>query len=159
MQLASKEVGRRYLETRSALAKRLAELKPFRSFLIVDDKQFDADVLAGLLRKITGEDTQVSTARTPANAVTLVTRQAPDLLFMDDRLGHNGTALTLLPALRRVGFLGPVVILSNLMTRERRAEFIRLGAAEALHKDDLDSGALISLLLKIAGAGDTRAGA
>ena len=47
-----------------------------------------------------------------------------------------------------MGFNGAIVIVSGLMLRDRRAEMMRPGAFEALHKDDLDTETLIRLLLQ-----------
>lgn len=40
------------------------------------------------------------------------------------------------------------------MLRDRRAELMRLGVDEALHKDDLDSERLIRLILQLLDSGN-----
>jgi CheY-like chemotaxis protein len=145
--------GSKYLETRSELSKALSERLPYRRIQIVDDTQFDADVLAGRLRKVLGREVVLDVAR---NLNTLHKQWAetmPDLVFLDDRLGHMGTATVHVPALRRMGFQGAIIIVSGLMLRDRRAELMRLGAFEALHKDDLDTETLIRLLLQLMDSG------
>ena len=56
----SDPTGRDYLLKRSRLAKRLGEMATFDRIQIVDDDQFDADVLAGNLRKILGREIEVA---------------------------------------------------------------------------------------------------
>jgi DNA-binding NarL/FixJ family response regulator len=138
-----------YLLKRSILAKRLAETCPFKRFTIIDDTLFDADVLAGGLRKVLGREIHVEIARNIHTLHKLWEVAKPDLCFLDDRLGHMGSASTHLPALRRMGYREHIVVVSGLMSRDRRALLMQLGAAEALHKDDLDTGRLIELLLQM----------
>jgi DNA-binding NarL/FixJ family response regulator len=146
---ASQPRGAEYLETRSKLAKALSDTVPFRRIQIVDDTQFDADVLAGRLRKVLGRDVVLESARNLNMLHKQWAEQKPDLVFLDDRLGQTGSATVHLPSLRRMGFMGSIVVVSGLMLRDRRAELMRLGAFEALHKDDLDTERLIRLLLQL----------
>lgn len=148
--------GRAYLAQRSALAKRLAAGYPYRHIQIVDDCSLDGDVLASLLRKVLGADVRIMTARSIAAAREQWQQRRPDLMFLDDRLGPAGSANIHLPQLRRLGFNGPIVVMSGLMGRERRGEMIRLGAVEAVHKDDLVSARLIELLLLVIDRGGGR---
>jgi DNA-binding NarL/FixJ family response regulator len=157
MQTAALTNTKSYLTKRSALAKRLAETSYFKHFTLIDDTQLDADVLASGLRKILGRDIVVDTARNLHVLHKLWATGKPDVVFLDDRLGHMGSAANNLPALRRMGFDGPIVVLSGLMTRDRRAEMCQLGAIEALHKDDLDTTRLIELLLQIIDRGGAAA--
>ena len=153
MLIAAPSRGSTYLETRSRLAKALSESTPFQRIQIVDDTQFDADVLAGLLRKILGRETGIDIARNLNTLHRQWTESRPDLVFLDDRLGHMGSATVNVPNLRRMGFTGPLVVVSGMMLRERRAELMRLGVHEALHKDDLDSERLIRLILQLLDTG------
>jgi DNA-binding NarL/FixJ family response regulator len=157
--IAAPPRGSEYLETRSKLSKTLSENMPFRRIQIVDDTQFDADVLAGRLRKVLGRDVTLDIARNLNALHKQWADQKPDLVFLDDRLGQTGSATVHLPALRRMGFTGSIVIVSGLMLRDRRAELMRLGAFEALHKDDLDTETLIRLLLQLIDTGTPPASA
>jgi CheY-like chemotaxis protein len=143
--------SRSYLERRSLLAKQLAERQTFERICIIDDRALDADVLAGLLRRILGREQNIEIAKSLLTLHTSWATVRPDLVFLDDRLGHLGTASTNIPALRRLAFTGPIVIISGMMTRQRRAESIGAGAAEALHKDDLDALVMMDLLLRLMG--------
>jgi CheY-like chemotaxis protein len=143
--------SRSYLERRSLLAKQLAERQAFERICIIDDRALDADVLAGLLRRILGRESNIEIAKSLLTLHTSWATVRPDLVFLDDRLGHLGTASTFIPALRRLAFTGPIVIISGMMTRQRRAELIGAGAAEALHKDDVDALVMMDLLLRLLG--------
>lgn len=146
------KVGQSYLERRSELARRLSERPGFKSITIIDDVQFDADVLSGTLRRVLGREIDITTSRSIMALHKLWEAGMPDLVFMDDRIGHIGTAATHVPVLRKMGYLGPIVVVSGLMTRERRAQIIQLGAVDMLHKDDLDTLTVMELLLRLLGA-------
>lgn len=141
--------SRSYLEKRSLLAKQLSERDAFKRVCIIDDRSLDADVLAGLLRRIIDRDLDIEITRSLLSLHTSWTAAKPDLVFLDDRLGHIGNASTHLPNLRRLGYTGPIVIISGMMTRQRRAELMGLGAVDALHKDDLDALVMMDLLLRL----------
>jgi DNA-binding response OmpR family regulator len=147
--LAAPPRGSEYLETRSKLSKALSENMPFRRIQIIDDTQFDADVLAGRLRKVLGREIELDIARNLNMLHKQWAERKPDLVFLDDRLGQTGTATVHVPALRRMGYTGAIIVVSGLMLRDRRAELIRIGAFEALHKDDLDTETMIRLLLQL----------
>lgn len=43
--------------------------------------------------------------------------------------------------------------MSGMMTRQRRAELMQIGAVEMLHKDNLDTVYLMNMLLRLLGSG------
>lgn len=141
--------GRTYLEVRSRLAKRLAEGTPFRHIQIIDDTVLDGNVLAGLLRKVLGYDITISVSRSLSTVRDQWAERQPDVVLLDDRLGPAGSANIHLPQIRRMGFSGPIVVVSGLMTRERRGEVVRLGAFDGVHKDDMVGAAVLELLLRL----------
>lgn len=145
----SDPTGRDYLQKRSRLAKRLSEVASFKRIQLIDDDQFDADVLAGNLRKILGRDIDIDSVRSINALHKKWAAGLPDLVFLDDRLGHTGNANSSLPAVRKIGYDGPVIIVSGMMTRDRRTFLMRLGAFETLHKDDFDTLSLIEILLRV----------
>lgn len=145
----SDPTGRDYLQKRSRLAKRLGEVASFKRIQIIDDDQFDADVLAGNLRKILGRDIEIDSSRS-INALHKKWADAlPDLVFLDDRLGLAGNANTNMPAVRKIGYDGPIIVVSGMMTRDRRSMMMRMGAFETLHKDDYETLSLIEILLRV----------
>jgi DNA-binding NarL/FixJ family response regulator len=145
--------GKTYLEQRSDIAKRLRAAIDLKRVTIIDDQALDADVLAGVMRRIFGDTVRVDCVQHMTALHDVWADGHPDLVFLDDRLGHVGTALTHLPHFARHAYRGPVVVMSGLMTRARRVEVIQAGATEALHKDDLDTLAVMQLLMKLMDAG------
>ncbi len=149
MGFKSDPTGRDYLERRSRLAKQLSESPGFGSIQIIDDNQFDGDVLASVLRKVLGRETQIDVAR----SMTLLSKQwqsrMPELVFLDDRLGPIASATASIPAIRKLGFGGPIVVVSGHLTRDRRVELARIGASAVLHKDEFDTLAIIEVLLRL----------
>ena len=68
------------------------------------------------------------------------------MIFLDDYLKPNDTAVQTLPLLRRAGYDGPIVVISGEIDRRRQAELKELGAAACLHKDNVDSGSVTEAL-------------
>ncbi len=149
MMAGSDPTGRDYLQKRSRLAKRLGEVASFKRIQIIDDDQFDADVLAGNLRKILGRDMEIDSVRSINALHKKWAGDLPDLVFLDDRLGHTGNANSNIPAIRKIGYAGPIIVVSGMMTRDRRSFMMRMGAFETLHKDDYDTLSLIEILLRV----------
>jgi DNA-binding NarL/FixJ family response regulator len=141
--------GRNYLERRSRLAKRLSESKGFQRIQVVDDNQFEGDVLASLLRKVLGRAIEIDTARSLTSLPRLWAAAMPDLVFLDDRLGHIASANASIPLIRKYGYRGPIVVVAGLLTRPRRLELARIGASATLHKDEYDTTSVLELLLKL----------
>lgn len=146
---SSDPTGRDYLERRSRLAKRLGEVSNFTRIQIIDDNKFDGDVLASALRKILGRQIDIDIVRTVNALHRQWTIARPDLVFLDDRLGPSGNASSSLPAIRKIGYEGPIIVVSGMMTRERRTMLIKLSAFDTMHKDDFDSLSLIEILLRV----------
>lgn len=146
---AAQPPGRDFLERRSRLMRKLIDHVHLTSVHIIDDSCFDADVLASNLRKIVGRDVRIAISLAAANLKTEWGERHPDVVFIDDRLGHGATALSVMPQLRRIGYTGPMVAVSGLLTPRRRGELVRAGASDVLHKDDYNSLRLIELLLEL----------
>lgn len=150
--------GRDFLEQRSRLMRKLIDHVHLSSVHIIDDSRFDADVLASNLRKILGRDLRIAISLAAASLKNQWGERHPDVVFIDDRLGPGTTALTVMPLLRRMGYAGPMVAVSGLLTPQRRAELVRAGAGGTLHKDDYNSLRLIELLLDLFAPGQDETG-
>jgi DNA-binding NarL/FixJ family response regulator len=149
MTSASSKSGGDFLAKKSDVM-RLKQLLPsLKDILVVDDETFDADRLKATLRVMFGYDLEVRRAATVASAVDAVMKQQPELIFLDDCLKPSDTATTTIPYLRRADFTGPIVVVSGQVTRNRRRELMSLGAAEVIHKDDVDSTRLAEALLNV----------
>ena len=70
--------------------------------------------------------------------------------MLDDYMGPTDRADDALPLIRRAGFMGPIVVVSGELNRNRRTQLLRLGVADAINKDDLDSGSIGKVLLQLA---------
>ena len=86
-----------------------------------------------------GYNLAVRRAKTLGSALDCVIECKPDLVFLDDILPPSDTASNTIPFLRRCGYEGPIIVVSGEMTRRRRQELTAAGAADVMHKDDLDS--------------------
>ena len=136
--------------TRKSDLTRLSKLLPsLRDILVVDDETFDADRLKATLRVMFGYELDLRRAATVASAVDQVIKRQPELIFLDDCLKPSDTATVTIPYLRRAGYAGPIIVISGQVTRNRRRELIELGAAEVIHKDDVDSSRLAEAMLNV----------
>ncbi len=54
-------------------------------------------------------------------------------------LKPSDNAAQTLPFLRRAGYTGPVIVVSGQATRKRKSVLIEAGAADVIHKDEVDS--------------------
>ena len=70
----------------------------------------------------------------------------PDLIFLDDVLKPSDNASDTIPYLRHAGYDGPIIVISSKATRKRKAELLKAGAIEVIHKDDVDSVAVSKAL-------------
>lgn len=107
--------------------------------LIVEDENIDADRMAATLHILFGYGLQTRRASTLGAAVDSVMERKPELVILDDFLKPADDASQTIPFLRRAGYDGPIVVVSGRATRKRRLELIKAGAAEVIHKDDVDS--------------------
>lgn len=130
--------GGRVLVQKSALAKARRDGYQFRHILVVEDELLPGDRLDGIIHAVLGYEVTIRRARSLTTALDLAIQDKPDIVLLDDRLKPKDTANETIPFLRRVGYIGPIVVLSSLMTRRRQAELAQLGATHSLHKDDLD---------------------
>ena len=96
-----------------------------------------------------GYELELRRAATVASAVDQVLKKQPELIFLDDQLKPSDTASVTIPYLRRADYHGPIVVISGQVTRTRRKELISIGAAEVIHKDDVDSSRLAEALLSV----------
>ena len=131
--------GSDFLTRKSDLTRMRQRIPNLKDVLIVDDNTFDADSLRATLNMMFGYSLTLRRAKTLGSALDCVIERKPDLVFLDDILPPSDTASTTIPFLRRCGYEGPIVVVSGEMTRQRRHELAVAGAADIIHKDDLDS--------------------
>ncbi len=149
LRLGGDQTGRHHLANRSRLQMRISKLVNLASVLIVDDSVRDADVLASSLRLVVGHDVQISHVQNLRGISRALAEKTPDVVFLDDRLGHVTAAEASLGLIRACGYARPVVIISGLLTRTRHIELVRLGVADVVHKDDRNTARLAEAILKV----------
>lgn len=146
---AAPRSGRVLLAQYSEFERSRHKLAGFRTVLSIDDQRFDSDVLRAMLHLCLGREVDVRVATSLGSAMDAVRQLKPDLIFLDDYLGRTSSAPESIGNIRRWGYTGPIVIVSAMLSSKRRRELSDLGAAAALHKDDLNSMELTELLLSL----------
>lgn len=137
---SSSTSGGDFLDKKSGLNKSREGMPKLSDVLVVDDEAMDIKRLRATLHLIFGYDLQVREAITLSSAIDEVMKKPPQLIFLDDDLKlSSDRACESIPYLRRVGYEGPIVVVSGIATRNRRKDLMDAGAAEVLHKDDVDS--------------------
>jgi len=131
--------GADILAQRNAATWTKQQLPRLTDILIVEDETFDANRLQATLHLVLGRDTRVRRAATLGSALDCIIEGHPELIFLDDYLKPNDTALQTIPFLRHAGYEGPIIIVSGEVDRARFVELRAAGAIDAIHKDDLDS--------------------
>lgn len=154
---SSTKSGGDYLAKRSGITKSRSDLPNLKDILIVDDETFDADRLKATLRLMFGYEIEIRRAATLGRALDEVIARMPEVIFLDDVLKPNDNASQTLPFLRRTGYTGPVIVVSGQVTRQRRTLLMDAGAADVIHKDDVDSVRVAEALHRVftAGSGNT----
>lgn len=141
--------GGDFLARKSDVTKLRKALPALRDVLVIDDDTPDADRINATLRVMLGYDVEVRQAGTLATALDRVLQKTPDLVFLDDVLKPSDLATDAIPYLRRAGYLAPIVVISGQLTKKRHLVLIGAGAADVIHKDDLDSVRLGESLLRV----------
>jgi DNA-binding NarL/FixJ family response regulator len=151
MASSSADSGGKHLARKSVATQSRAGLPKLQSILVVEDEAIDAERMNATMRVLFGYDVEVRRASTLGGAVDMVLKKMPDLVLLDDILKPNDTATQSIPYLQRAGYDGPIVVVSGQVTRQRRAELKKAGAAEVIHKDSVDSVELAEMFVKVFG--------
>lgn len=139
MSNAATNIGSAFLAKKSDLARARQQLPVPSDVLIIDDNSFDADTLRAILHMLFGYEIRLRRAKTLGSALDSIIERKPELVFLDDILPPNDTAIETIPFMRRCGYNGPIIVVSGEVTRQRRMELMAAGAGDVVHKDDLDS--------------------
>ena len=124
-------------------------LPNLNDILIIEDDELDGERLQATLHIVLGRDVKVRRAPTLTSALDCVLETRPDMVFLDDYLKPNDTALQTLPLIKRAGYDGPIVVVSGALTRRRVAELKAAGAASCIHKEEVDSGSVTEALNEV----------
>lgn len=139
MASGTSETGGDFLARKSDATKIRQSLPQVDDVLIVEDKAFDADRLKATLHVMLGYDLTIRQAATLGGALDSVILRKPSIVFLDDYLEPNDNASQTIPYLQRAGYDGPIIVVSGEADRQRKAILFAAGAADVIHKDDLDS--------------------
>lgn len=131
--------GSSHLTKRSDLASSRSRQEMPHDILIVDDEALDAERLTATLRVLYGYQVSIRWACSIADALDSLAETQPSLTFLDDILKPSDDAFLSIPELRRAGYEGPIIVVSGAVTQSRRTRLIAGGAADVIHKDDVDS--------------------
>ncbi|MBI1386417.1 MAG: response regulator [Rhizobiales bacterium] len=131
--------GRNVLAHRADLQRLKSQLPPYKDFLVIDDNEFDGEVLRAVLHVWFGYDIDVRSARSIGLGLDCLQERIPDVVFLDDYLPPSDTAVENMPYLRRWGYKGPIIIISSHLNRKRKLQVMEAGAADVIHKDDLSA--------------------
>ncbi|MEM6496758.1 MAG: response regulator [Pseudomonadota bacterium] len=124
-------------------------LPTLNDILIIEDDELDSERLQATIHIVLGRDVKVRTAPTLTSALDCVLETQPDMVFLDDYLKPNDTALQTLPLIKRAGYEGPIVVISGAITRRRVAELKAAGASACIHKEEVDSGSVTEALNEV----------
>ncbi len=139
MATSGRTSGGDFLARRNLATLGKGELPELRDVLLVEDESFDARRLSATLHIVLGRNVELRIANTLDQAIDAVLQATPDMVFLDDYLKPNDSALETIPLLRRAGYEGPIVIVSGEVDRPRLLELRKVGANCAIHKDDVNS--------------------
>lgn len=124
------------------------QLPELQDILIVEDEGFDERRLTAVLNIVLKRDCNIRIARSLTKAIDAVLEATPDMIFLDDYLEPNDSALETIPLVRRAGYQGPIIVLSGEWDRERAIELKKVGASESMHKENINSVELGAMLVR-----------
>jgi len=151
--VSSSGYGVDILTKKSEVTKMRKQRPALSTVLIIEDEKFYADLLAATLRVIFQQDIEVRHADTLTKGVDCVLEQKPDIIFLDDFLKPSDNAAQSIPFLRRADYVGPIVVVSGQVTKNRAFDLKDVGATDVIHKDDVDSVRLGEALIRVFGSG------
>ncbi len=114
--------------------------------MVIDDSEIDSQWVAAKLRIVFGREGRIERSHGLGGSLVKIERSPPAAIFLDDFLPPRETALSTMPLIRQVGYKGPIVVFSGLMTPRRAQALMAAGACDAIAKDELDSERLLLAL-------------
>ena len=123
------------------------QLPELRDILVVEDEGFDERRLTAVLNIVLKRDCNIRIARSLTKAIDAVLETTPDMIFLDDYLEPNDSALETIPLVRRAGYQGPIIVISGEWDRERAIELKKAGASGSMHKENVNSVDLGAMLV------------
>ena len=134
---------------KSRLTRDVQRLGNVRRIIIVDDNVRDGQHISAILNLLLGRAIHLTVFKSIANALVELRDHQPDLLFLDDLLPPLDRAESSVRSLRRNGLVAPIIVMSGMLTIERRKELAALGILGVIHKDDIDSVSIAEILVRL----------
>ena len=150
-QLARFQSGADFVAAKAELDRHREKMPDWTKFLIIDDCRSDAAVLRGVLHSWLGYDIDVQVEASMGTAMDRLKCELPNVIFLDHLLPPQNDSAKVFPYLRAVGYEGPIVVISGMVSQPKRRELVKAGAFDVLHKDDMNSMSVGEILLRIAG--------
>ena len=124
--------------------------------VVIDDNEDDAVLLRERLSEIEWLNAQIVHVENAQNAVEVVRRTNPAVIFLDYKLGAT-TGLDLLRRFRTENLLHPVIMLTGAGDEYLAAETAHAGAYAYLIKDDMNTPRLPETLRRVLDQADADA--
>jgi hypothetical protein len=141
--------GRELAVRKSELARTMQRLEWIKSIFVIDDNARDSQHITAILHLLLGRTITARVFRSVPAALMDLKEGQPDILFLDDWLPPTDRAESSLRSLRRQGLVAPVIIMSGMLTIERRKALMGLDILGIIHKDDVDSFSVAQILTKL----------
>lgn len=150
MSLLKPGSGGDFLAQKSDVTQAKRESLPeLKDIVIVEDESFDERRLTATLNIVLKRECNIRIARSLGKAIDAVLESPPDMMFLDDYLEPNDSALDTIPMVRRAGYQGPIIVLSGEWDRERSIELKKAGASDSMHKENINSVELGAMLVRV----------
>lgn len=113
--------------------------------LVVERSAVDGDRMVATLRVLFGYQTRIDRTFSVPEAVAQLAAGMPTILLLGDTgnaadgAADDAALLAAMAQLRTAGYEGPVIAITGLLNRSRRARLLSAGAIDAFHKDELCS--------------------
>jgi len=141
--------GARVLARRAELERLKQQLPRFENFLIVDDSETVTRTIQAVLHAWYGFEVDIVAARSAELGLQATQSVTPDLLFLSDLIEAGGAATDNIPYLRRGGFDGAIVVVTQDYNRRRCHALETLGATAVMQRDSLSTLDLGELLVRL----------
>lgn len=106
--------------------------------LIVGDET-GAERLAATLRVLFGYQVAIRWACSLGDALDNLAERSPAHIFLSDIRRSPADAVVTTTELRRAGYGGPIIVVTDDVTQACRTRLITAGAGDVIHKDDICS--------------------
>jgi len=112
--------------------------------LVIEQSAVDGDRMVATLRVLFGYQARIDRTFSVPEALVQLAASMPTLLLLGDTDNAAGATddvalLAAMGQLRTAGYAGPVIAITGLLSKSRRARLLSAGAIDAFHKDELCS--------------------